>query len=186
MKLHRSQRAFIFFQIASVLVAAAVRGGGADYADAIWTLADSQPVLKAAAEITPAKFPDCDSATVEQKSVRVYRPDGTGESQDETFVKVLTEKGRRENRTLTLSFTRPYSSVAVVRLEVEKPDGAVLPVDVAANSKESINDSQMAMNIYDPNERLLRVNLPQVEIGDVIHSVIRQTTERPYIPGEYA
>ena len=53
--------------------------------------------LTAAAEITPAKYPDSDTATVEQKSVREYRPDGTAEAQDETFVKTLTEKGRREN-----------------------------------------------------------------------------------------
>ena len=64
-----------------------------------------------------------------------------------------------------------------------KPDGEAVPVDVAANSKEQIDDSQMAMNISDPNSRLLRVNLPKVEIGDVVHSVTRETTERAYHAG---
>jgi len=61
----------------------------------------------------PAKYADCDEATVEQKSVRVYQADGTGECQDETFVKVLTEKGRRDNRTLTINFMLPYMAVEV-------------------------------------------------------------------------
>ena len=45
----------------------------------------------------------------------------------------------------------PYSTVEVAKLEVIKPDGNVVTVDMAANSKESIDDSQMAENIYDPD-----------------------------------
>jgi transglutaminase-like putative cysteine protease len=156
------------------------------YAGDNWVLVDVTNVMAAAAEITPAKYPDCDEATVEQKSVRVYRADGTGECQDETFVKVLTEKGRRDNRTLTMNFMLPYTTVAVPKLEVIKPDGETVPVDVAANSKESIDDSQMAMNIYDPNMRVLQVNIPSLDVGDVVHSVERETIERPFIAGEYA
>jgi transglutaminase-like putative cysteine protease len=157
-----------------------------DYSGAIWSLADAQKALAAATDITPAKYPNCDDATVEKKMMRIYRSDGTGESQDETYTKVLTEKGRRSNRTLSLNFMLPYSTVQVATLELIKPDGRVVPVDVAANSKETIDESQMQMNIYDPNEKILQVNIPGVEIGDVIHSVTRETIERSYIAGQYA
>ena len=73
-----------------------------------------------------------------------------------------------------------------MKIEVVKPSGEIVPVDIAANSKDSIDDSQMAMNIYDPNSRVLQVNIPRLEIGDVVHSITRQTTERAYIPGEFA
>ncbi len=171
--------------LAAVLAVLPARGGTNDYAGPLWALDDAQTVLSAAADITRAKYPDCDTATVEQKSVRLFRRDGTGESQDETFTKVLTEKGRRDSRTLSLGFQLPYTTVVVAKLEVLKPDGTAQPVDVAANSQESIDDSQMAMNIYDPNTKVLVVNLPEVDIGDVVHSVVRQTTERPYIPGQF-
>jgi transglutaminase-like putative cysteine protease len=150
-----------------------------------WSLVDAKPVMAAAAEITPEKYPDSDAVTVDQKSVRVYRADGTGECQDETFTKVLTEKGKRDNRTLAMNFMLPYWTVSVSALEVIKSDGTVVPVDVAANSKESIDDSQMAENIYDPNMRVLQVNIPALDIGDVIHSVERENIERPLIPGQY-
>ena len=182
-----------FYLMGRGLVLAAValavfpaRGDTNRYAGGEWSLVDAKQVMAAAAEITPEKYPDCDSATVDQKSVRVYRADGTGECQDETFTKVLTEKGKRDNRTLTLTFMLPYTTVAVPTLEVIKPDGTVIPVDVAANSKESIDDSQMAENIYDPNMRVLQVNIPSLDIGDVIHSVERENIERPIIPGQYA
>ncbi len=162
------------------------RGDTNQYAGGNWALVDATKIMVAAAEITPAKYPDCDEATVEQKSVRVYQADGTGACQDETFVKVLTEKGRRDNRTLTMNFMLPYTTVSVPKLEVIKPGGETVPVDVAANSKESIDDSQMAMNIYDPNMRVLQVNIPSLDIGDVIHSVERENIERPIIPGQYA
>ena len=162
------------------------RGDTNRYAGGEWSPVDAKQVMAAAAEITPAKYPDCDAATVDQKSVRVYRADGTGECQDETFTKVLTEKGKRDNRTLVMSFMLPYTTVSVPKLEVIKPDGETVPVDVAANSKESIDDSQMAENIYDPNMRVLQVNIPSLDIGDVIHSVERENIERSIIPGEYA
>ena len=44
----------------------------------------------------------------------------------------------------------------------------------------------MAENIYDPNMRILQVNIPALDIGDVIHSVERENIERPIIPGQYA
>jgi transglutaminase-like putative cysteine protease len=74
----------------------------------------------------------------------------------------------------------------VPTLEVIKSDGTVVAVDMAANSKESIDDSQMAENIYDPNMRVLQINIPTLDIGDVIHSVERENIERPIIPGQYA
>ena len=176
-----------FASIAVVLAAFTVSAQTTNrYAAPDFAYVELKPVLAAAAEVTAAKYPDCDDATVEKNMVRVYRADGTGECQDETFTKVLTEKGKRNNRTVTLSFMLPYTTVAVPVLEIIKPGGEVLPVDVAANSKETIDDSQMAMNIYDPNSKILRVNIPQLEIGDIVHSVTRQNIDRSIIPGEYS
>jgi transglutaminase-like putative cysteine protease len=99
---------------------------------------------------------------------------------------VLTEKGKDDNRLLRLQFELPYTRVDVVRLDVLRPDGSVLPIDVAANSKETIDDQQMQINIYDPNSRVLQVNIPGLEAGDMVHSITRQTIVRPVIEGEYA
>jgi len=177
--------ALVLVLVANGTTCTALGDGTNLYTGSDWAFLDTQKVLAAAGDITAEKLPNCDSATVDGKSVRIYRVDGTGESQDETFVKVLTEKGRRDNRTLSFGFMLPYFTVSVPALELIKPDGAIVPVDVAANSKESIDDSQMSENIYDPNSRVLRVNIPKLEIGDIVHLVARQTTQRPLIPGAF-
>jgi transglutaminase-like putative cysteine protease len=170
---------------ALILAALPVCAADTNYVAAEWNLVDAHQVMAAAAQITPAQYPNCDSAIVEQNSVRDYNTDGTGACQDETFTKVLTEKGRRDNREQTYSFMLPYWTVSVPKLEIIKVDGTVVPVDVAANSKESIDEGQMAENIYDPNMRVLSVNIPQLDIGDTIHVVVRTLIHRSIMPDEY-
>ena len=187
MKRHslKSLLAPVWFALAITVLTATAQTNR--YSGPIWSLVDAAKVLGRGGRDHPGQMhPDCDDATVEKKMMRVYRADGTGECQDETYAKVLTEKGRRNNRTLTLSFTLPYSTVQVVSLELIKPGGKIVTVDVAANSKETIDESQMQMNIYDPNSKILQVNIPGVEVGDVIHSVTRQPIDRSYIPGPYS
>ena len=175
-------RSIIFTLALAVLPALAE---DTQFTSAEWSPVDPKRVMAAAAAITPDKYPNCDSAIVEQNSVRDYRADGTGACQDETFTKVLTEKGRRDNRELSFFFMLPYWTMEVAKVEVIKPDGTVVPVDVAANSKESIDNSQMSENIYDPNDRILSVNIPQLDIGDTVHVISRQIIHRSIMPNEY-
>jgi transglutaminase-like putative cysteine protease len=180
--LRRVTLLFSFGLLASLLPARAAE----QYAGAKWALLDPAKVMQAAAGITLAKYPDCDEATVEEKMVETYYPDGTGGNQDEAFVKVLTEKGKRDRRTLALGFMLPYASAKVVKLEVIHPSGATAPVNVATNSTVTIDNSQMEENIYDPNSKVLLVSLPDLDIGDVVHWVTRTTTMRSIIPGQFA
>ena len=162
------------------------RGAADHYTGSVWALVDSKKAIEAASQISLAKYPDCDEATVEEKMTQVYRPDGTGENQDESFVKVLTEKGKRDRRTLSVGFILPYFKVEIAKLEVIKPTGEAVAVDVAANSTETIDPGQMQSNIYDPNNKVLQVNVPDLEIGDVLHWIIHYITLRSIIPGEFA
>ena len=170
---------------ALVLAALPALADDTNFAAAEWKPVDAQKVMAAAAKITPEQYSNCDSVVVDQNSVRDYDADGTGECQDETFTKILTEKGRRDNREQTLSFMLPYWTVEVPKLEILKADGTVVPVDVPANSKESIDESQMAENIFDQNSRVLTVNIPELDIGDTIHMIARTIIHRPIMPDEY-
>lgn len=173
------------FLIALALAALPALADDTNFTSAEWSFENPKAVMAAAAQITPDKYPNCDAAIVDQKSVRQYNADGTGAGQDEVFTKVLTEKGRRESREQSFFFMLPYDTNEVPKLEIFKPDGAVVPVDVAANSKESIDNSQMAENIYDPNMRIQTVNIPQLDIGDAIHIVSRQIIYRSIMPAEF-
>lgn len=132
-------------------------------------LIDREKVLASAAKADLNRFPDADTVLVDDFEMVEYNPDGSGRHWDENYVKVLTEKGKRETRTLSLDFTLPYSRAHVLVGEIIKPDGRVVPIDIAANSREMVDPSQMGSNIYNPNDKALQVSAPGLEIGDVIH-----------------
>src|SRR6266850_6310742 len=178
--------AFFLAAVFTASFSSGFAGEEAKYAGEKWAFMDVKKAMAAAADITVTKHPDSDDATVDKKMVREYRSDGTGECQDEAFTKVLTEKGKRGNRTLSLYFMLPYTTAEIVKVEVIKPDGKAVAVDITANSKEMIDDSQMGMNIYDPNSKILKMNILQVEVGDVVHTITRTTMLRSIIPGEFA
>lgn len=171
---------------AAVLPARAQPAGEGGYAGPEWKLLDRAAELRAAATVTPQRFPNCDSVTVDERVEESYRPDGSALQQDETYTKILTEKGRQDNAIISQGFLLPYFVVGVQTLELIKADGRVVPVNVGANSSVSIDDSQMAENIYDPNSRVLKVNVPGLEVGDVLHSVMRTVTRRAIIAGAFA
>ncbi len=82
--------------VAAAFAAISVRAQDATsrYTGSTFAFEDSKSILAAAAEITTARYPDCDDATVEQRSVRVLHPDGTGECQDGNFHQGIDRKGQ--------------------------------------------------------------------------------------------
>ena len=129
---------------------------------------DRAAVLQAAAEVTRESYPNADDVLVDDLIRVRYEADGTSLTTDETYFKVLTEKGKRENRTLSFHFTLPYEDVALDVLEVIRPDGAVIPVDIAGQSRVMIDRSQMDSNIYNPNNKVLQVGIPGLETDDLV------------------
>ncbi len=140
-------------------------------------------LVERAAKATVEVYPDADSVLLYDLQQAVYQVDGSGRTRDDYYQKVLTEKARRELRSLPLSFDAFYEKIEVAKLEVIRPDGKVIPVDVARNAKVAVDSSQMEENIYDPNQKVLTVSIPDLEIGDVIHIVVENTIVKPRIPG---
>ena len=143
-------------------------------------------VINDARAITPQAYPNAEDVLVNDLIRARYNPDGTSVTTDDTYTKVLTEKGRRENQSLSFHFTIPYSRVTVTLVEVIKPDGAIIPVDIAAQSRVMTDRSQMKSNIYNPNSRILHVGVPGVETGDLVHYHVVRETVKPRVPGTWS
>lgn len=149
-------------------------------------LLDREEVMRAAAEATVEKYPNADDVLVDDYIRVRYEADGRAVSWDDTFMKILTEKGKRENKTLSFHFTLPYREVSVPLLEVIRPDGTVRPVDVASQSRVMIDRSQMGSNIYNPNSKILQIGIPELEIGDVVRYVARREIVKPRVPDTWS
>jgi transglutaminase-like putative cysteine protease len=145
-------------------------------------LLDRVPALAAAAEVTKAKYPDADDVLVDDFIFARYEADGTSVTFDETWMKVLTDKGRKDNERMSLDFDEAYSKVALDLLEVIKPDGKAVPVDIAAQSRVTTESGQMGENIYDPNVKVLEVGIPGLAVGDIVHYRAIHTTFKARAP----
>ncbi|MBN1863783.1 MAG: DUF3857 domain-containing protein [Victivallales bacterium] len=143
-------------------------------------------VITAAADVTKERYPDADDVLVDDYIFTRYNPDGTSAAWDDTFIKVLTEKGRRDHQTLSFYYTLPYSTVVLTVLEIIKPDGSVVSVDISENAREMINSTQMGSNIYDPNSKVLKVNVPGLEIGDMVRYVSFRDTVKTRVPDTWS
>ncbi len=143
---------------------------------------DREQVLQAANRITVRDEPNADLVQVDEFALCRYEPDGTGVAWTDNYTKVLTEKGRRGQQDIAFQYLLPYSRVTVTLLEIIRPDGSVVSVDIDKQSKVMIDRSQTSANIYNPNSKVLRVGVPDVQIGDVVHVVTCHETMKRYMP----
>lgn len=135
---------------------------------------------------TKEQFPNAETVLLFDWQSAVYQPDGTGVETDDFYQKILTETGRRNLRELSFQFNTTYEKLEVPLLEVIKPDGKIVKIDVEANGKIAVEPSQMGANIYDPANKILAVTIPELEIGDIVHIVSKETILKPRIPGVWS
>ena len=87
-------------------------------------------VLAASASATRDAYPDADTIVIDSVSCEAYNEDGTSVLFDDTYTKVLTEKGRRAESTSSIGFNAFYTDLSIVAAEIIKPDGTELAYTV--------------------------------------------------------
>ena len=182
---HRSYSRIILTIIVFILAQASVLLAGNQKAPS-WKPLDQSLVIKAAKDVTRAKYPNADVVTVDQKSWIKYQKDGTYIEWYECYTKVLTEKGRKSLKTVSSYFTIPYNTTRFTLVEVLKNDGAVAHIDIDKNSRVMIEQAQMKSSIYNPNSKILRVNIPELNLGDIIHCIIFDDYTKARVPGTWS
>lgn len=130
-----------------------------------------------AENITAEMYPDADAVLVDSDEDIAYNADGTYVSRARQNVKILTEKGRRDEREITLRYNSRYMKGRISYVKIKKPDGEVRDVDFAATTKEIVDNSSENENIYDPMSRRLVCTVPGLEIGD---ELIYETVSEVY------
>ena len=149
-------------------------------------LLDRAEVIAAAKEITPKQFPNADKILVDDHVLEEFFDDGSSVYWDDDYTKILTEKGRRSNTSHKFHFDICYSTSFVYRAEIIKPDGKTIPIDTAKYTKIMTEQSQMSMNIYDPNNKVLVLSTPGIEIGDICHIVYCRINHKARMKGTWA
>ncbi len=119
-------------------------------------------------DITLEKFPDADSVLVDGLDETEYKPDGTYACRSSNTVKILTEKGRREESEIELPFSARYGTAGIEGVWIIEPDGTERPIDVSKTTKVVTDNSSEAENIYDPMHKKVVCTIPGLKVGDVL------------------
>ena len=135
-------------------------------------------VVLATDDITAVRFPDADAVTVDEIEKVKYNPDGTYEQTDECWTKILTEKGRRAESSMSLDYSKRYGEARILFVKAIGADGDEREIDVSKTTKESTDNSSMSANIYDPLNRVITCTIPGLKVGETLHvKTMRKATQ---------
>ena len=139
-------------------------------------------IEKLSAAATLKKYPDAQSILLYDNQQITFETDGTANDIDDMYQKALTDKGAQNLRSIPLHFNEFYEKYHIEALEIIR-NGKVNPIDIKANTKISVDESQMQANIYDPHDKILFVNVPNFIKGDILRLKVRRQTLRPRMKG---
>ena len=137
-------------------------------------------------DITCERYPDADAVIVNEVEKVKYNPDGTYEQTDECWTKILTEKGRRSESSLSLDYSKRYGIAAITYVGAIGTNGVERAIDVSATTKDSTDNSSMSSNIYDPLDRKIVCTIPGLKIGETLHVKTMRKTTKPRCQDKWA
>ena len=137
-------------------------------------------------DVTREKYPDADAVVLDYTVSIQYNADGTYFQVADNSLKILTEKGAEKHRVVSSWYYSSYSRAKVPLVQIIKPDGTRVEVDLKYNTKEITESSDMDSNIYSPDSRVINVTVPGLEVGDVLRCIYVDETTHPRIPNSFS
>ncbi len=136
--------------------------------------------------VTKKKYPNAHEVLLNEFIKTKYDTLGKYKANDDVYLKILDEKGLQENQVLKLQYDRSYGKYDVEKVELIKPDGKHIEINVKLNMKDQVAPGGASMNIYDPNERLITIQIPGINVGDILHYEIKYKEFNPRQKGQFS
>jgi len=124
----------------------------------------------------PEEHPDANSITGFDRTYIEFDESGAYEQYNHTFTKVLTEEGRDDNGSVSMTYHRRYGSIEIVMARVVKADGTEIIVGEDLIT-EGTPPQVSAMNIFEADFREVSVVFPGLEVGDAVEYIIHEDYE---------
>ena len=149
-------------------------------------LASPAEVWRSSREVTAKRFPDADSVMIDDRIHTAYEPDGSSVTWDDEWVKVLTEKGRRANATVSLDVSLRYGDAAIELVEIVGTNGVTRKVDFNRTLKMATDNSSVAANIYDPLDKRITCAVSGLAVGEIRHVRFCRRERKARMKGTWA
>ena len=146
---------------------------------------DYETAIKSLQGITAKDYPESSTISIENQET-VINKQCLGTVVYEDYIKILNEQGKQQTSQLYFGYDSDYDTVEVVLVEVIKADGTVNKI----NTKDVLKKvSQSAFggfsNIYTETGWILTGNIPNLEVGDIIHEISKDITHKTYMENNF-
>ena len=146
---------------------------------------DYKTAIKSLQGITAKDYPESSTISIENEEV-VINKECLGTTISESYTKILNEQGKQRTSQLYFGYDSDYDTVEVVLVEVIKLDGTVNKI----NTKDVLKKvSQSAFggfsNIYTETGWILTGNIPNLEVGDIVHQISKDITHKSFMENNY-
>ena len=135
---------------------------------------DVKKVYESSKNISSKKYPNSDAVILDNKIICNINDKGLGSQWGDQFVKILTQQGVENNKVQSFQYSLPYWKTEILKAEIIKTDGQIIEINTQKQSHVIIDPNQINANIFNPNDKQLDLNIPNLQIGDIIR-VITQT-----------
>ena len=134
-------------------------------------------------QINRATYPYAHAVLAQEIEHLEYHADGSRESQDDVYITILDEEGKRNHKTLSFHVNKAYGGLEIEICEIISA-GKRHCVDIAAHSHEEAAAGNSRSNIYNPLQKVVKVFLPGLEVGDTIHYRLNRRQFKPIITNQ--
>lgn len=143
-------------------------------------------IMKSAQYVTKERFEDANYVILEKKEDIEYKIDGSYTRNLEMYIKVLDEVGRAANVRAGYSYDKNYGSAYMDFLEVIDRNGEKRKINIDENKKEEIATDGVSSNIFDDSGVDVTVQIPDLEVGEIVHYKISENVKKARIEGEFS
>ena len=146
---------------------------------------DYKTAIESLQKTTSKDYPESSTISIENEEVNINKQ-CLGTRVNESYTKILNEQGKRQSSQLYFGYDSDYDTIEVVLVEVIKKDGTVNKI----NTKEVLKKvSQSAFggfsNIYTETGWILTGNIPNLQIGDIVHEISKEITHKTYMENNF-
>ncbi len=134
-------------------------------------------------EINRQKYPFAHAVLAREIEHIEFHADGSKESQDDVYITVLDEEGKQNHKVLSFSVNKAYGQLKIELCEIIR-NGRSSKIDITAQSHEEAAAGNSRSNIYNPLQKVIKLFLPGLEIGDTIHYRLKSRQFKPIIENQ--
>jgi len=136
-------------------------------------------------KVSAKDYPESSTISIENEETTIDEH-CLGTTVNESYEKALNEQGKQSIGQVYFGYDSDYDTTIISLLEIIKPDGKVVKIDPEKILKKVSQSAFSSFsNIYTETSWILTGSLPDVEVGDIVHTIDKTITHKTHMENNF-